>query len=151
MKSSNRIILVLVIVSLALSYAILKVEFASFDQINEGLFSHIVYPFLKLCFIGLGVFSLIQFIRKRRFGDLITPSITFITAIIVMIIWQKIDAREASPVKLRAQYDGEIHFTTLTLRANRTYKLRDYGYYGGTTYFGSYQQKGDTIVLNKKT
>lgn len=150
MKSSNRIIPILVIVSFVFSYAILRVEFASFDEINEGLFTNIIYPFLKLCFIGIGVFSLIHFIKKKEPAHLITPSITFITTLVVLIIWQKFDTREASAVKLKAHYDGGIHFTTLILRANKTYKLEDYGYYGGTTYFGIYRQKGDTIVLSKK-
>lgn len=150
MKSSNRIILILVIVSLALSYAILNIEFASFDEIDEGLFSNLGYPSLKMCFIGIGAFSFIQFIRKRQLGYLISPSIVFVTTIIVIVIWQKIDVHEASHAKLYAHYDGEINFLTITLRANRTYKIRDYGYFGGTTHFGNYQLKGDTIVLNKK-
>lgn len=148
MKPFARIILILV--SCALSFVILKVEFASFDQIDEGLLPNLGYPTLKLCFIGIGVFSLIQFIRKRDIGYLITSSITLITAIIVIVIWQKIDAREASPVKLKAHYDGDINFMTLTLRANKTYKIQDFGFFGGTTHFGNYQLKGDTILLNKK-
>ena len=148
MKFPKRITLILI--SLTLSCVLLKVEFKAFDEIDEGLFSNIVYPFLNLCFIGIGLFSFIRFIKKWDTGYLIVSSNTFITAIVVILIWQKINTRETSNIEFKAQYDDGIHFTTLTLRKNRTYKLEDYGYYGGRTYFGDYWIKGDTIVLSKK-
>jgi hypothetical protein len=154
MNSSNRIILVLVIVSLTLSYAILKIEFESIDETDQNLISGywntLGILLLKVVLIGIGVLSIIQFIRKRQFGYLISLSIAIITTIIVIVIWQQIDAREASPVKLKAHYDGDINGLALTLRENMTYKIEDYAFFGGTTHFGNYRLKGDTIVLNKK-
>lgn len=153
MKLKKVTIILSTILSLIVSFFILRNEFQSLDSVEEFFFCSLItigFNILKLFLIGIGVFSIDQLRKKRQLIYLIPIIISLTTFIIVFIIWQKIEERESSPIVLKAHYDGDINGLTLTLKKNLTYKLEDFAFLGETDYFGNYTIKGDTILLSKK-
>jgi hypothetical protein len=154
MNQSKIIITILTILALVFSYSILNPEIKTFERTEEdvivGVLSMLGNWFLKLLLIGVTVLSVIQIIRNRKFGFFFPLSISIMCFVISTLIWYKFETRESSPVILKAHYDGDINGLTLFLRANKTYKLENFSFLGGTCYYGEYIIKSDTIILSEK-
>lgn len=153
-KSAERfMIFILSIIACIFSYIILKNDIQSIEREDADLFSLFFWLgeiILKLCFIGLGVFSIFQIIKKRSFGYIIPALLFFFTFSVVIIVWVKINRRDASPTVMKAHYPGDLNGITLILRRNNTYKLGEYTIFGGTEFYGEYTIESDTISLSEK-
>lgn len=153
MNLNKLTIILLTIISLLLSYLQLNKEIKSLEQTEEGLLeaflsiaSFVLIAFLLTVFI----FSLVQIVKKRKYVYFFPVGICLATFVTIIVIATKIYMRDSSPVILQAHYDGDINGLTLYLRENKTYKIQDFGFLGGTNHYGEYKIKGDTIILSKK-
>ena len=115
-----------------------------------GLLISIRFFFMHALLAVIVVYSAIRLIKKRAFGYLFPLIICLIHFTVVITIRTKKDLRESSPIVLKAECFDEINGLTLSLRQNRTYKLSDYGFFGGTNHYGEYQIIGDSILLSEK-
>lgn len=146
-------ILSLTFLSLLISAFILDDEIKSFCSIEEGINGFLLsirFFFMNALLIGISIYSIVQLLKKRTFGYLFPISVCLIHFAIVITLRIKLNLRESSPIILKAHYYGEINGLTLDLRENKTYKLSDFGFFGGTTHYGEYRMIGDTILLSKK-
>ena len=140
--------------SLLFSFLVMSHDIQSLRSIEEDLFVGVIIwigqLILKLGLIGLFIFSITFIVRKRQFGYVIPIIACLSTFLVTLIVWSKLHAREISPIRLKAHYDGDINGLTLTLKENLTYRLQDYSFIGGTAHFGEYEIKGDTIFLSEQ-
>lgn len=125
-----------------------------FQRTEENFFWEIESILIRWCkgifMLGILIYSGIEFIRKKRTGFVIPIIVTVLNLIVIKVIQNEFEKREASPVVFQAHYDGDINGLTLYLRKNHTYKIDDFSILGGTCHYGKYILKGDTIVLSEK-
>jgi hypothetical protein len=149
MKLYKRILLVIPFLSLTVYYAKHKLRTEGCDGFVE-FFMYLILSFL--IFFSL-ILCLIAIKRKRKKPEIITLSITIITALglIVVFIWgDKIHGH----VWIKAQNINnrhEISRQRIMLRSNNTFRYdlieADYSCFAS----GSYDIKGDTLNLDKET
>lgn len=154
MNQSKIVIIILTITALVISYFTISSELLTLDRTEEdlilGVVSIIGSWFSKLLIAGIIIYSGLRLFKNRITGFIIPLAVSAINLIVVMIIKNEFDKREASPVIFQAHYDGDINGITLYLRKNNTYKIDDFAFLGGTSHYGKYKFNGDTIVLSKK-
>lgn len=153
-RQSKIIISILTVLTLLFSYLILDTELESFDKTEEDLILSILSTIgswlLKLLLASIAVYSIVQLVKNRKFGFFLPLAVCVMSFVSIAVLWQKFETRESSPVTLKAHYDGDINGLTLYLRKNKTYKLDDFAFLGGTIHYGEYKIIGDTILLSKK-
>jgi hypothetical protein len=115
-----------------------------------GLLINVRFFFMHALLAGIVLYSVIRLIKKRVFGYFFPLIICLIHFTVLITIRTKKYLRESSPIVLKADFFDEINGLTLYLRQNKTYKLSDYGFYGGANHYGEYQIIGDTILLSEK-
>lgn len=139
--------------AILISAFILSDENLSFEHFKGGIITVLIsirFFFMHALLAGIVIYSIIRLIKKKAYGYLFPLIICLLHFTIVITIRTKKYLRESSPIVLKADSFDEINGLTLYLRQNKTYKLSDYGFFGGTNHYGDYQIIGDTIMLSEK-
>ena len=153
MKNTKTIVIILSIFAVLISAFILDDEIQSIYSDEDGFTGFLLgirFYFMNSLLVAIVVYSLIRLITKRIFGYLFPLILCLIHFGFVITIRAKLAARESSPIALQAHYDGDINGLTLYLKENKTYKLGNYGIFGGRNHYGDYRFSGDTILLSEK-